>query len=89
MFLPQEIARHLQEKEAMKLERARQKRIERQLREEREQKMLHEAISGLQEHTENHVNHHEQTETQRGVCDSLTIFQAFINPFRLQFYISF
>ena len=29
--------------------------------------MLKEAISGLQDHDENHMNHHEQAETQRGV----------------------
>ena len=29
--------------------------------------MLQEAISGLQEHTENHSNHHEQAEMQRGM----------------------
>lgn len=28
--------------------------------------MLKEAISGLQDHDENHMNHHEQAETQRG-----------------------
>lgn len=68
---PQEIARQLQEKETIKLERARQRRLERQLREEREQKILHEAISGLQDQTENHMNHHEQAETQRGLIDNV------------------
>lgn len=57
----------MQEKEALKLERARQRRIERQLREEREAKMLKEAISGLQDQDENHMNHREQAETQRGL----------------------
>lgn len=29
--------------------------------------MLQEAISGLQENTENHTNHHEQADMQRGM----------------------
>lgn len=67
MFLLQEIARHLQEKEALKLERARQRRLERQQREEMEAKMLQQAITGLHDHDENHMNHNEQAETQRGL----------------------
>ena len=38
--------------------------------------MLKEAISGLQDHDENHMNHHEQAETQRGVIgNSQQIFE--------------
>lgn len=61
----QEIARQLQEREAMKLERARQRRLERQLKEERESKILQEAISGLNDHNDNQVNHRQHAETQR------------------------
>ena len=81
MFLLQEIARHLQEKEALKLERARQRRLERQQREEREAKMLQEAITGLHDHDENDMNQHEQAETQRGLIGTYlfrTIFNTFL-----------
>lgn len=51
----------------MKLERARQRRLERQLKEERESKILQEAISGLNDHNDNQVNHRQHAETQRGL----------------------
>ena len=45
----QELAKQLQKKEALRLERARQKKLEKQLREEEDERMLQEAIRGLQE----------------------------------------
>ena len=51
----------------MKLERARQRRLERQLKEERESKILQGAISGLNDHNDNQVNHRQHAETQRGL----------------------
>ena len=51
----QELAKQLQKKEALRLERARQKKLEKQLREEEDERMLQEAIRGLQEQ--------EQTQT--------------------------
>ncbi|XP_068716806.1 uncharacterized protein [Montipora capricornis] len=59
-----EIARHLQEKESLKLERARQRRIERQQKEEAEGKLLSEALSKLKENGKNRVNHFEVAEIQ-------------------------
>ncbi|XP_068756969.1 uncharacterized protein [Montipora capricornis] len=59
-----EIARHLQEKESLKLECARQRRIERQQKEEAEGKMLSEALSKLKENGKNRVNHFEVAEIQ-------------------------
>ncbi|XP_015750833.1 PREDICTED: uncharacterized protein LOC107330785 [Acropora digitifera] len=60
----EEVAKRLQEKESLKLERARQRQIEKQLREEEESKMLCEAISRLNQNGENHVNHSEAAEMQ-------------------------
>lgn len=48
------------------MERARQRQIEKQLREEEESKMLCEAISRLNQNGENHVNHSEAAEMQTG-----------------------
>ena len=48
------------------MERARQRRLERQLKEEQESKMLSEAVSQLKQNGENHVNHREMAETQTG-----------------------
>ena len=56
----------MQEKETLKLERARQRRFERQLKEEQESKKLSEAVSQLKENGENHVNHREMAEIQTG-----------------------
>ena len=65
-LLLKEIARHLQEKESLKLERARQRRTERQQKEEEEGKMLSEALSKLKENGKNRVNHCEVAEIQTG-----------------------
>ena len=67
-FLPlKEIARHLQEKELLRLERARQRHIERQQKEEEgEGKMLSEALSKLKAN----VNHCEVAELQTGQSNS-------------------
>ena len=56
----------MQEKEALKLERARQRRLERQRQEEQENTMLNDAISHLTTNGENHVNHYDPPETQTG-----------------------
>lgn len=48
------------------MERARQRQIEKQLREEEENKMLSEALSRLNQNGENHVNHGEVAEMQTG-----------------------
>ena len=56
----------MQEKEALKLERARQRRLERQRQEEQENTMLNDAISHLTTNGENHVNHYDPPETQKG-----------------------
>lgn len=54
------------------MERARQRQIEKQLREEEESKMLCEALSRLNQNGENHVNHSEAAEMQTGQSNSCT-----------------
>ncbi|XP_068755926.1 uncharacterized protein [Montipora capricornis] len=62
--LENEIARYLPEKESLKLDRARQHRIEQQQKEEEEDKMLSEPLSKLKENGKNRVNHCEVAEIQ-------------------------
>ena len=65
----------MQEKEALKLERARQRRLERQRQEEQENTMLNDAISHLTTNGENHVNHYDPPETQTGKANSSVLYK--------------
>ena len=64
----------MQEKEALKLERARQRRLERQRQEEQENTMLNDAISHLTTNGENHVNHYDPPETQTGKANTSVLY---------------
>ena len=65
----------MQEKEALKLERARQRRLERQQQEEQENTMLNDAISHLTTNGENHVNHYDPPETQTGQANTSVLYK--------------
>lgn len=65
----------MQEKEALKQERARQKRLERQRLEEQENTMLNDAISHLTTNGENHVNHYDPPETQTGQANTSVLYK--------------
>ena len=65
----------MQEKEALKLERARQRRLERQRQEEQEDTMLNDAISHLTTNGENHVNHYDPPETQTGKANTSVLYK--------------
>ena len=65
----------MQEKEALKLERARQRRLERQRQEEQENTMLNDAVSHLTTNGENHVNHYDPPETQKGQANTSVLYK--------------
>ena len=65
----------MQEKEALKLERARQRRLERQRQEEQENTMLNDAVSHLTTNGENHVNHYDPPETQTGQAVTSVLYK--------------
>ena len=65
----------MQEKEALKLERARQRRLERQRQEEQENTVLNDAISHLTTNGENHVNHYDPPETQTGQAVTSVLYK--------------
>ena len=68
----------MQEKEALKLERARQRRLERQRQEEQENTMLNDAISHLTTNGENHVNHYDPPETQTGQAVTSVLYKILV-----------
>ena len=65
----------MQEKEALKLERARQRQLERQRQEEQENTMLNDAISHLTTNGENHVNHYDPPEAQTGQANTSVLYK--------------
>ena len=66
----------MHEKEALKLERARQRQLERQRQEEQENTMLNDAISHLTTNGENHVNHYDPPETQTGQANTSVLYKS-------------
>ena len=65
----------MQEKEALKLERARQRRLGRQRQEDQENTTLNDAISHLTTNGENHVNHYDPPETQKGQANTSVLYK--------------